>query len=346
MHKINKNNYEAFLLDYLEGNLNEPDLENLKTFAVLHPELEIDLTVDPLLRIKKDILNLENKNSLLKTDHDYLLNNIALNYIENNLNVTERINFEFDLKTNSTLQKEVTQFKKTKLTADLFVFYPNKNELKKEVKVISLFNFKIVSAVAAGLLLFVGLGLVLNSYFNSNVKIDYKIVINPKNNTTLPYKLLYDSLIVNNSINNSSQNLIAKNLNNIVKQNKSITTQTHSVNILKTNQVFITSFKNDSINSISSSTNTAIVLNSNLLNLVNINSTIINAVTTQTILLAIEEDTDESIPTQILQKNNFWKRAVKVAKQLNGLGMKAIKGDEKSNNNYVLAFNSVSVEKK
>lgn len=43
MSKINLNNYEAFLLDYLEGNLSAEDTADLLLFASHHPELEIDL---------------------------------------------------------------------------------------------------------------------------------------------------------------------------------------------------------------------------------------------------------------------------------------------------------------
>lgn len=43
MSKINLNNYEAFLLDYLEGNLSAEDTADLLLFVSHHPELEIDL---------------------------------------------------------------------------------------------------------------------------------------------------------------------------------------------------------------------------------------------------------------------------------------------------------------
>lgn len=43
MSKINLNNYEAFWLDYLEGNLSVDDQAAFVLFASQHPELEIDL---------------------------------------------------------------------------------------------------------------------------------------------------------------------------------------------------------------------------------------------------------------------------------------------------------------
>jgi hypothetical protein len=60
--------------------------------------------------------------------------------------------------------------------------------------------------------------------------------------------------------------------------------------------------------------------------------------------LAVATDTDEISPAT--EKNNFWKRAVKFAKNMNGLGVKAVKGEQKENENYSLSFNALTVEKK
>ena len=48
MSRINLDNYEAFLLDHMEGKLNVQDLAELKAFSLLHPELNIDLEQDSL----------------------------------------------------------------------------------------------------------------------------------------------------------------------------------------------------------------------------------------------------------------------------------------------------------
>jgi hypothetical protein len=46
------------------------------------------------------------------------------------------------------------------------------------------------------------------------------------------------------------------------------------------------------------------------------------------------------------EKNTFWKRAVRFAKNVNGLGLKAVKGEEKQNDNYSLTFNALNIERK
>jgi hypothetical protein len=45
-------------------------------------------------------------------------------------------------------------------------------------------------------------------------------------------------------------------------------------------------------------------------------------------------------------KKGFWKRAVDIAKQANKLGLKSLDGEETTNQNYLLSFNSFSVEKR
>ena len=52
--KINITNYEAFLLDYLEGNLSEGEISLLKIFVAAHPQLNIDLEDTELVSLEKD----------------------------------------------------------------------------------------------------------------------------------------------------------------------------------------------------------------------------------------------------------------------------------------------------
>ena len=411
MQKINIHNYEAFLLDYLEGNLNENDLQELKTFAVLHSELEIDLSNNELpsvsdkkiifenklnlIKTEEDIYNEDllnyvegnlsennklsfelqiasnnqlqkeleaykktnlnitkenvafNSKSLIKSEDDLILNNVALNYIENNLDTAEKVNFEKELKANLNLQKEVSLLQKTKLIADTSVIYPNKSALEKETKIIVLFNFRRITAIAASLLFLISLSFVLYRNYNTSTKIGTSLANNLKNKSTffISKNKSQDSLNKNNTHTNSSQNLIANKTNPVIKNNHTYTTVvTHTVKLNNTNNPIANNSTNqkDSSSIISTNTNTAIAITSNTITTA-VDFSDLKPVT----LLAVEDDNDATNPTpETPQKNNFWKRAVKVANQLNGLGVKAVKGDEKNKNNYLLAFNSISVEKK
>ena len=64
MEKITLNNYEAYLLDYFEGNLGLDDLALLKTFINQHPELAIDLNDEKLPSLNTENLNFEFKSEI------------------------------------------------------------------------------------------------------------------------------------------------------------------------------------------------------------------------------------------------------------------------------------------
>jgi hypothetical protein len=59
-----------------------------------------------------------------------------------------------------------------------------------------------------------------------------------------------------------------------------------------------------------------------------------------------ESDIDDiSIPVTKVKKSNFWSKAVKLAANLNGLGIKSLKAKD-LNNEYIIAYNSFGIEKK
>jgi hypothetical protein len=62
MKRINLNNYEAFWLDYLEGNLSPDDAAKFVLFAAEHPELDIDL--------EEELVNLQDNDSARLTTEE------------------------------------------------------------------------------------------------------------------------------------------------------------------------------------------------------------------------------------------------------------------------------------
>ncbi|MGZ4044558.1 MAG: hypothetical protein ACXVO9_15240, partial [Bacteroidia bacterium] len=263
MGKIDLNNYEAFLLDYFEGNLSEDLVIELKAFAIANPGLDIDLEDSDLPVFTKDEIKLDSKNDLLKTsdnipfenllnylegnlsitekiklenilssdtelakememlkktvlsadeqevfdskkiliknDDQFVLNNRVLLYFENELNPEERNAFEKELSLNKGLQKELALVQKTKLETDASVVYPNKNELKKEGRVIALFSFRM--AVAAALLVVLGAA-VLFAFYNSGKESIEKNIAKKVETHSNPGK---------NINNNNTEILAAKN---------------------------------------------------------------------------------------------------------------------------------------
>lgn len=130
--KINIENYEAFWLDYLEGNLSLQEEKLLQEFLGNHPilreNLEIVEPLKPFSKIefsKKSILRKEvaslgkiNKNNF----EEYFAYAVDGEYLEEVLPFT---------RLNPFLEKEFDYYKKTKLSADKSILYPNKKHLKK-----------------------------------------------------------------------------------------------------------------------------------------------------------------------------------------------------------------------
>lgn len=125
---INLDNYEAYLLDWSEGNLSEKEEQALRDFLVLHPEIDgegidtgIKLNPAPSLHISPDGLQFEQPTPANRT---YFFTAA----VENELSAKAQDQLAQFLKKHPEFQQEFEQFQKSKLTAPS-ILYPNKNEL-------------------------------------------------------------------------------------------------------------------------------------------------------------------------------------------------------------------------
>jgi hypothetical protein len=298
MSKINSHNYEAFLVDYFDGNLSDILITELKAFVIANPQLNIDLDdmdlpsfaeegieagfkndlkkTDTFLEDEELINYLENnlteadkkifevklvndialnnelkgykntilinepalvfneKAGLVKTDDDLILNNSALAYLEGQLEASGKLQFEAELKTNSTLQKEVALLNKTKLEATTSIQFPDKVSLKKETKVIALFSFRKLASMAAAILLLIGLAFVFN-YYNSKPIIPNQLANSISNNVNKVIVTI-DSL---NLTTTKSKALIANNVTNAAESKSPSKGNRKDLNIAKTNTVVL-----------------------------------------------------------------------------------------------------------
>jgi hypothetical protein len=125
-NKINIENYEAFLLDWMEGNLNQGDIALLKEFLKNHPEIHVDN--DLLSQTISSSDNLFNEKQALKkslTDEDYIA------YHEGDLSELEKQEVEEYVAINDTAQKDFEQYQKLKLSP-LHIIFNDKQALKKK----------------------------------------------------------------------------------------------------------------------------------------------------------------------------------------------------------------------
>jgi hypothetical protein len=128
---INKNNYEAFFLDYHEGNLTPQEVAELLLFVEQHPELKEEfesfenLTLDDL-----SSYTFENKEQLKKEVTVSNKDEYFIRLIEGTLSSGEEKLVNDFLKQHPQFLTELELYKKTRLIPEKHVF-GNKNELKK-----------------------------------------------------------------------------------------------------------------------------------------------------------------------------------------------------------------------
>jgi len=166
---INKDNYQAYFLDYIEGNLSPSETDKLLSFLDENPELKAELSDYEEITISPQQINFPKENIY---QVDYSTDTIteenfprfATAFIEGELPKNRIKEFKYFINESEDLKKEFTLFEQTKLKPDLAITYPNKSSLKRKASVLPLF-YRVSSAAA--ILLFFYL-----SFFNSNTIVE------------------------------------------------------------------------------------------------------------------------------------------------------------------------------
>lgn len=155
-NKINSENYEAFYLDYLEGNLQEDDVLDLFSFLNENPDLKVD-NEWPLLESNAVSLDVDFKN-LLKADvlsEAISLNNIEFFLVaqkENQLNAQQLALLDQFLQKHPAYRVDQKLYQLSTLQADTSLVYPEKSGLKQRATIVLWPYFSAVAAACAILL--------------------------------------------------------------------------------------------------------------------------------------------------------------------------------------------------
>ncbi|MCG9909697.1 MAG: hypothetical protein MH137_00220 [Flavobacteriales bacterium] len=179
---INRTNYEAWFVSYLDGTLSAEEQKSLRLFLLENPDLaeELEAVSDverlvasentpPFQSLKKKIVPAGDLN-----ESNYEDSFIALH--EGDLSVSEIRSVNEFLALNTFLQREADAFSKIRVTHSGEI-YPNKSALK-HTPVIPLFIR--ISAVAASVLLFVGVFRFWNTEKEgSTTRTLYSVSVNP-----------------------------------------------------------------------------------------------------------------------------------------------------------------------
>lgn len=156
MKTITHENYEAFYLDYLEGNLSEDVRLLFLDFLANNPDLQLTDDSIPVIETTEITIDKDFKTTLYQINTAYASINhsnysvFLLAAIENELTPEKTAELNAFLAQNHFAQKEFEQLKMTKLSPDFSQKFPAKQTLKKAV---SKPLWPIYSALAAACLL-------------------------------------------------------------------------------------------------------------------------------------------------------------------------------------------------
>lgn len=162
---INKNNYEAYVLDYLEGTITEPDRQLLLLFLEAHPELKADLEVDINLSVKstnnepvyhfKEQLFRHHAHAFDMPVKDFLL----IKQLEEGLNSSEEAELIIAEPDADIREKMKLLYQRTQLHTDTSIHYTKKSKLRRFVLMPALRQTLVHRSIAVAASIIISLGI-------------------------------------------------------------------------------------------------------------------------------------------------------------------------------------------
>lgn len=136
---INRNNYEVYMIDYLDGNLSADQVAELKLFLDKNPDIkeEAEGIAPKINKRQEDTVEFDEKSALKQIDSsgEELINSTNCDTwfiaaVEGTLNKDELIRLDDYLKENPEKKNDFDLFMATKLEPEEHVTFENKNVLK------------------------------------------------------------------------------------------------------------------------------------------------------------------------------------------------------------------------
>lgn len=163
--KITIDNYESFLIDYMENGLSKAETQAVELFLEEHPTIKNEFEGLSAITIEEEVLAFPNKDALKKSQFEdsVTFNEACIASVEGTISSSELHALNDYCESNADKKKQFQQFAATKLTADTGITYPNKKALYKKVPVLYLNStIQMLTAVAAAVLLILYLGNLTN----------------------------------------------------------------------------------------------------------------------------------------------------------------------------------------
>lgn len=340
MAEINEHNYEAFLLDSMEGRLTAEQQLELETFMALHPELALDLEGFALTSFDPNQAVFPDKQTLKKTEADLVPEHLFIAYIEGQLSTEDKQRVEKSCASNTSLAKELALYQRTIAKADERIVFEGKEKLKRRPKVIWLnarnVSFAAAASVALLLMLYVlqpaktaeSLG---NEYaLRDTRKSIERVTLPSQENTSLPETTQHNGPAYQPKQNtlpgSEPEKLMAQQVPAAQNTNQPSTTRQDSLpGLAKTPE---------KSTALSPEAKQAPAL-------------VASAARTTVVDVIIEHD-DSDLPEN-QKKQGFWAMAGKTLKGLNKAGVKTVNGNEENNPNnavYALTLGKLNITHK
>jgi hypothetical protein len=160
--KINRNNYEAFFVDYLDGKLDEKLVNDFIEFLQKNPDLKEELSLFDTVAVEAEDITFNKKELLLKEKYDVeqAFNEAAIAQLEGEILASENAEFENYLSTHPERQKEAKLFGLTKLQPDVTVVFSKKNKIYKRsaVRTVLLWTMRAAAVIVVALSVYTFVG--------------------------------------------------------------------------------------------------------------------------------------------------------------------------------------------
>jgi len=225
---INRNNYEAIVIDYLDGNLSPAQVELLMAFLNQNPDIAEEVEIMKSASLPNDEIRFEHKSQLKKpsfskngisNEFDYL----CIAELEDDISEDERKNLNLLSNESSLKQKQRSLFTKLILETDKNIEFTGKASLKKTpILHIQQNTFRNVASIAAGLALLLGLFQVFN--LTNKVSETIQVARVEKSSIIESEKLADNSSSLNEERNAESVDFLTSKKNSVAKKVKLVET--------------------------------------------------------------------------------------------------------------------------
>ena len=152
--KIDRSNYEIWIIDWLDGNLNEDQIARLQFFLNMNPDLKAEYDELNLVSLNPANQSFPHKNDLKKTISDLTeahFEHLSIGYLENDLSPDQKIELKESIGHDQARKRTFELIQKTKITP-VEVFYKNKKRLLKRTTAQKVLRLSLIGLSSAAII--------------------------------------------------------------------------------------------------------------------------------------------------------------------------------------------------